>query len=81
MTNVKIQEKNVLFALAFVNISNMFEKPYSCIGIRYAKLFGAAKIHFQIMRFACCLNMAFSLTKPIWALICSHDLPGVALRP
>ena len=47
---------------------------YSCIGIRYAKLFEAAKIHVQIMRFSCCLNMAFSLTKPIWALICLNDV-------
>ena len=26
------------------------------------------------MRFTCCLNMAFNLKKPIWALICLHDL-------
>ena len=44
MTNVKIQEKNALFALAFVSISNKFEKPNSCTGIRYARLFEAAKI-------------------------------------
>ena len=36
-------------------------KMYSCIGIRYA-------------RFTCCLNMAFNLTIPIWALICLHDV-------
>ena len=30
------------------------------------------QIHVQIMRFKC-LNMAFNLTKPIWALICLHD--------
>ena len=47
---------------------------YSCIGICYTKLFQAAKINFQIMRFRCCLDMAFSLTKPILALICLHDL-------
>ena len=29
-----------------------------------AKLFKAAKIHVQIMRVTCCLNMAFNLTKP-----------------
>ena len=29
-----------------------------------AKLFEAAKIHVQIMRFTYCLNMAFNLTKP-----------------
>ena len=50
------------------------DKQDSCIGIRYEKLFEAAKIHFQIMRFLCCLNMAFNLTKPIWALICLHDI-------
>ena len=43
------------------------------MGICYAKLFEAAKIHVQIMRFTCCLNMAFNLTKSIWALICLHD--------
>ena len=47
---------------------------HSCIGKRYAKLFEAAKIHVQIMRLTCCLNMAFTWTKPIWALICLHDV-------
>ena len=37
------------------------------------KLFEAIKIHVQIMRFTCYLNMALSLTKPFWALICLHD--------
>ena len=26
------------------------------------------------MRFTCYFNMAFNLTKPIWALICLHDV-------
>ena len=26
------------------------------------------------MRFTCCLNMVFELTKPIWALICLHGV-------
>ena len=26
------------------------------------------------MRFTCCLNMTFNLTKPIWALICLFDV-------
>ena len=47
---------------------------HSCIGICYAKLFEATKIHIQIMRFTCCLNMAYNLTKGIWALICLHDV-------
>ena len=42
--------------------------------MRYVKLFEAAKIHVQIMRFTCCLNMVFNLTTPIWALICLHDV-------
>ena len=46
----------------------------SCIGICYTKLFEAAKIHVQITRFRCCLNMAFGLTKPFWALICLHEV-------
>ena len=25
------------------------------------------------MRFTCCLNIAFNLTKPVWALICLHN--------
>ena len=37
-------------------------------------MFEAAKIHVLIMRFTYCLNVAFSLTKPIWALICLHDV-------
>ena len=49
-------------------------KLNSCIGIHNAKLFEAAAIHVQIMRFTCCLNMAFNLTKPISALICLHDV-------
>ena len=50
----------------------MFKRHVYLIGIHYAKLFTAAKIHVQIMRSTCCLKMAFSLTKPIWALICLH---------
>ena len=37
-------------------------------------LYEAAKIHVQTMRFTRCLNMAFYLTKPIWALICFHNV-------
>ena len=37
-------------------------------------MFEAAKIHVQIMRFMCCMNMAFNLTKPNWAPICLHDV-------
>ena len=38
------------------------------------------KIHVQIMRFTCCLNMAFTWKSLNWALICMHDvaLEGVA---
>ena len=38
------------------------------------------KIHVQIMRFACCLNMALTWKSLNWALICMHDviLEGVA---
>ena len=28
------------------------------------------------MKFMCYLDMAFSLTKPIWVLICLHDVTG-----
>ena len=31
------------------------------------------KIHFQIMRFTCCLNMAFTWKSINWTLICMHD--------
>ena len=44
------------------------------MGMRYAKLFEAAKIHVQIMRFTCFSNMALSLTKPTRDLICLHDV-------
>ena len=44
---------------------------HSCIEFGYVKLFVAAKIHVQIMRFTCCLNMVFNLTKS--KLICLHD--------
>ena len=37
---------------------------HSCIGIRYAKLFEATKMHVQIFRFTCCLNMVLNLTNP-----------------
>ena len=37
---------------------------HSCIGIRYAKLFEATKMHVQIIRFTCCSNMVFNLTNP-----------------
>ena len=29
---------------------------------------------FQIMRSTCCFNMAFSLAKPFWVLICLDDV-------
>ena len=35
-------------------------------------MFEAAKIHVQIMRFTCCLNMGLNLTN--WARICLHDV-------
>ena len=35
-------------------------KEHSCMGICYAKLFEAAKIYAQILRFTCCLNMVFT---------------------
>ena len=50
------------------------KKIYSCIGIRYAKLFEATKIPVQIMRFTRCLKYGFHLTKPIWALICFQNV-------
>ena len=50
---------------------------YSCIGIRYAKLFEAAKIHVQIMRFTCYLNMVLNLTKPkLGPDLCTWRLHG-----
>ena len=58
----------------FWHLSYLRENRHSCIGIRYAQLFKAAKIHVQIMRFACCLNMAFNLTKAFWDPICLHDV-------
>ena len=44
--------------------------------IRHAKLFETAKIHVQIMRFACCLNMALILSKPK----VGPDLFGITLH-
>ena len=32
------------------------------------------KIHVQIMRFTCCLNMAFTWKSLNWALSCMHDV-------
>ena len=31
------------------------------------------------MRFTCCLNKAFNLTKPIWALTCLHEVTQESL--
>ena len=44
--------------------------------IRYLKLFETAKIHVQIIRFTCCLNMALILSKPNLG----HDLFGITLH-
>ena len=44
--------------------------------ICYAKLFETAKFHVQIMRFTCCLNMAFTLSKPKLG----PDLFGITLH-
>ena len=32
------------------------------------------KIHVQIMRFTCCLNITFTWESKNWALICIHDV-------
>ena len=58
----------------FWHLSYLRENRYSCVEIRYAQLFKAAKIHVQIMSFACCLNTAFNLTKPFWDPICLNDV-------
>ena len=34
----------------------------------------SCKIHVQIMRFTCCLNMAFTWKNLNWALVCMHDV-------
>ena len=49
-------------------------KLYSCMAIRYAKVFEAAKIHVQIMSFTCCLNMGFTIKCLNLALFCMHDV-------
>ena len=48
-----------------------YVKTHSCIRICSAALYEAAKIHVQIMRFRCCLNMGLNLIKP--KLLCLHD--------
>ena len=40
--------------LILASLHHMRMKYCSCIGICYTKLFEAAKIHVQIMRFVCC---------------------------
>ena len=54
---------------------------YSCIGICYANLFEAAKIHVQITRFMCCLNMAFTWQSPSGPRFVCMKLHWKALRP
>ena len=45
---------------------------YSCIGIRYAKLFEAAKISCSNHEILVLFEHGFYLTKPMWAPICLH---------
>ena len=47
---------------------------HSCIGIHYAKLFEAAKNPCPNHEVHVLFEHGFYLTKPIWALICLHDV-------
>ena len=47
--------------------------------IRLGKPFEATKIHVQIMRFTCYLNMSFNLTKPKWGPELLHNVTQVSL--
>ena len=42
--------------------------------IRYMKLLEAAKVHVQITRFTCCLNMVFHLADLKLGPDCLHDV-------
>ena len=49
-------------------------KLYSCMGIRYAKLFQASKSMFKACYFHVLFEHGFYLKKLNWALICMHDV-------
>ena len=51
-----------VFSCIFLHGNSLREAVWSC------------KIQVQIMRFTCCLNMAFTWKGLNWALICMHDV-------
>ena len=57
---LKNKKKN--FCYAFLHGNSLCEAVWS------------RKIHVQIMKFTCCLNMAFTWKSLNWALICMHDV-------
>ena len=54
---------------------------HSCIGIHYAKLFWSRKNPRSNHEILVLFEHGFYLTKPIWALICLHELHGNVLLP
>ena len=52
-----------------------------CIGIHYAKLFWSRKNPRSNHEILMLFEHGFYLTKPIWALICLHELHGNVLLP
>ena len=53
---------------------NKIDEPLFLHGNTWYEAVWSRKIHVQIMRFTCCLNMAFTWKSLNWALICIHDV-------
>ena len=58
----------------YENIHNFTLKILFLHGNSLREAVWSRKIYVQIMRFTCCLNMAFTWKGPNWALIYMHDV-------
>ena len=72
---------NILTALcsnSFLGTRQMLMHEKTCVipiflhGYSLREAVWSRKIHVQIMKFMCCLNMAFTWKSLNWALICMH---------
>ena len=58
----------------YLNLFQLGIKSRFLHGKSFHEAVRSRKIHVQIMRFMCCLNMTFTWKSLSWALICMHDV-------
>ena len=66
--------KNVITKHPHIMGATRNNEPTFLHGNSLGEAVWSCKIHVQIMRFTCCLNMAFTWKGLNWALICMQDV-------